>query len=167
VFHKIGLLDKSARRYTWVGSEPSEEMATTAINAWREIFRKGQSDRIENVKRIEAAFKEKLRPMTKDEQFASTQAEMPDEELCRRVSELTNPDKWVMTVPPRPTDSDMLIQEIVRRYRKILGLAEYFDNVADYYEDQRKGLTTNGGLGYAKGSAESYRDAATNIRMKK
>lgn len=70
--------------------------------------------------------------MTKDEQFAADQAEMPDEELCRRVAELTNPDKWVMTVPPRPTDSDMLIQEIVRRYRKILEVGEYFESMSKY-----------------------------------
>ena len=66
---------------------------------------------------------------TKDELFRKKQEDMPDAELAelarKEVSKLcsTGGRSLTMTVPPRVEDTDMLLCELIRRFKKLSGVA--------------------------------------------
>ena len=66
--------------------------------------------------------------MTKDEQFRAKQAEMSDTELAELVQEelsklcKTGGRSIQMCIPPMVKDTDMLIGEMIRRFRKLTTL---------------------------------------------
>lgn len=66
----------------------------------------------------------------KEEEFKRRQAEMSNEELIelaeKEVSELarTYGKSHKMCIPPMVTDTDMILTEIIRRFKKILGIRE-------------------------------------------
>ena len=56
-------------------------------------------------------------------QFEAKQAAMPDAELIERCEKVihdvceTGGKKWTMCVPPQVNDSDMLLCELIRRFK--------------------------------------------------
>lgn len=64
--------------------------------------------------------------MTKSEQFEAKQQSMPDNkliDLCEKeVRELckTRGESITMCVPPMVTDTDMVLYELIRRYKEIM-----------------------------------------------
>jgi len=66
---------------------------------------------------------------TKDELFRKKQEEMPDAELAElareEVSKMckTGGRSITMCVPPMVTDTDMLLCELIRRFKKLSGVA--------------------------------------------
>ena len=67
--------------------------------------------------------------LTKDEMFRNKQKEVPDAELAElareEISKLckTGGKSLTMTVPPRVDDTDMLLCELIRRFKKLSGVA--------------------------------------------
>lgn len=68
-----------------------------------------------------------LNKMNKLEKLQQMQAEMPDEVLIKKVehqiSELakTGGRSHIMYVPPKITDTDMILNELVRRFKLNIG----------------------------------------------
>jgi hypothetical protein len=62
-------------------------------------------------------------------EFREDQAAMPDQELLTLVKAdlsklcITGGKSIHMSVPPRPTDTDMLIVELIRRYEEKIDIA--------------------------------------------
>jgi hypothetical protein len=69
--------------------------------------------------------------MTKDEEFRLKQQQMPDKELAElarnEISKLckTGGKSLTMCVPPRVTDTDMLLCEVIRRFESLVNVDEY------------------------------------------
>ena len=58
--------------------------------------------------------------MKRMEEFEQRQREMPDGELVEKarkaISDQCRKGKWVMCIPPRIDDSDMILCELIRRF---------------------------------------------------
>lgn len=80
--------------------------------------------------------------MTKTEEFEKKQSEMPDKELHDLVSEelsklcKTGGRSLKMCVPPMVTDTDMLISELLRRFKQMSEAGKQATELIAHLKDQ-------------------------------